>query len=298
MRQPAAERVTARSMEEGWLTGADGNRLAFRRFEAAGGHPVLLLHGGGQSGRAWWRAAEWLAARGHASFIFDQRGHGDSEWLESGRYALDDFKDDLDLALEHWGRPCVLVGSSLGGLVSLLSTGGGHRLISGLVLVDTAPQLNEAEVHRLIRFLSGGGAEGFDSPEAAAEHMRAFFPERPVKTASVMAGLFQDPAGRWRWRWDLRMILGERNSVGLPHQDRMHELAKKITVPVLLLRAGRSDLVSDAAVERLKRCTPQLELDLLEDSDHIVGGADGEMIMERILPFIERCGRQRAGGGA
>ena len=285
-------------MEEGWLAGADANRLAFRRFAATGGHPVLLLHGGGQSGRAWWRAAEWLAARGHPSFIFDQRGHGDSEWLDSGRYALDDFKDDLDLALEHFGRPCVLVGSSLGGLVSLLATGGGHRLVTGLVLVDTAPQLNEPEVHRLIRFLSGGGEDGFDSPEAAAEHVRRFFPERPVKTASVMAGLFEDGRGRWRWRWDLRMILGERNSVGLPHQDRMHEVAARIRVPTLLLRAGRSHLVSEAAIERLHGCIPHLELDLLEDSDHIVGGSDGEMIMERILPFIERCGRQQAGGNS
>ena len=52
------------------------------------GPPVLLLHGGGQTRHAWRKTGEALAALGRVAYAIDQRGHGDSEWVEDGAYSF------------------------------------------------------------------------------------------------------------------------------------------------------------------------------------------------------------------
>jgi pimeloyl-ACP methyl ester carboxylesterase len=63
------------------FTGAAGNRLIAEVFGDAG-PPVLLLHGRGQTRHAWGRTAEHLARAGATAYALDQRGHGDSAWVD------------------------------------------------------------------------------------------------------------------------------------------------------------------------------------------------------------------------
>jgi alpha-beta hydrolase superfamily lysophospholipase len=65
------------------FTGAADNRLRADVFGDEG-QPVLLLHGGGQTRHAWRNTAARLARAGWVAYALDQRGHGDSEWVESG----------------------------------------------------------------------------------------------------------------------------------------------------------------------------------------------------------------------
>ncbi len=281
--------MSASASRRGTLEGAAGNRIAWEAFDGGAALSVVLSHGGGQTRGAWRRAALRLQARGVASLTFDKRGHGESDWSDAGNYGLDDFKADFDRVLAHWDRPCVLVGASLGGIVSLMAAADAPPCVRGLVMVDTAPELNRAELLRLVGFLGGDGALGFDSPEAAARHVMRYFPQREVSAESVASGLSQSADGRWHWRWDVRVVLGARNSIALPHEAELHACARAVRVPFLLIRAGRSPLVTDAAVARLRGCAPQLEVLWLEDADHIVGGADAARLADLIGPFLARC---------
>ena len=65
------------------FSGAENNRLAADRF-GSGGRPVLFLHGGGQTRRAWDATARRVAAAGMTVIAVDLRGHGESEWVASG----------------------------------------------------------------------------------------------------------------------------------------------------------------------------------------------------------------------
>jgi pimeloyl-ACP methyl ester carboxylesterase len=91
----------------------------------------------------------------------------------------------------------------------------------------------------------------------------------------------------------VQVVTGERSSVAIKHEARLHVLAAKVQVPYLLIRAGNSKLVSDAAVERLRGCIPQLEVGWLTGADHLVGGAEGERAMELVLPFLARCQQEQ-----
>src|SRR5688500_736431 len=134
----------SRSVE---FTGAAGNRLAADAF-GHDGAPVLLLHGGGQTRHAWRNTAERLARAGWTAYALDQRGHGDSEWIESGAYAFADFAADATavaaaLTARHGVKP-IAIGASLGGIASLLAEGEAQRhnreaVFASLILVDITP---------------------------------------------------------------------------------------------------------------------------------------------------------------
>src|SRR3569623_161199 len=95
------------------------------------GPPVLLLHGGGRTGRTWDFVC--LQLRGEARLLaMDLRGHGDSGW--SDHYDLDGHVSDvLKVQIDLDIAGCHLVGMSLGGAVSALAARAVEAGISSLL---------------------------------------------------------------------------------------------------------------------------------------------------------------------
>src|SRR5713226_8490291 len=92
---------------------------------------------------------------------------------------MDDFVDDLVALVAVLGRPPVLVGASLGGLVSLLAAGEtAPASFRAVVLVDVAPKTEPEGVERIISFM-GANPDGFASVEEAAEAVAGYLPNRP-----------------------------------------------------------------------------------------------------------------------
>ena len=74
------------------------------------------------------RPPQIIVELGRTAYAVDQRGHGDSEWVEDGAYDFPAFAADAraladTLAQQHGVRP-VAVGASLGGIGSMLAAGG------------------------------------------------------------------------------------------------------------------------------------------------------------------------------
>jgi non-heme chloroperoxidase len=277
----------ARSQRLEWH-GSSGNRLVGEAFEAPGQVSALLLHGGGQTRHTWRRAARRLQAAGIPCLTFDLRGHGESAWDSEGDYRLDAFLADARIVLADWDRPVVLIGTSLGGLVALMTAGSGAAGVRGLAMIDTAPQLNPAEITWLLEFLSGESERGFESPAAAADHVRRFFPDLAVSAESMEKSLRLGPDGRWHHHWDVRVVVGERNSVALGHEQRLHDDASRVSVPFALVRAGASHLVSDEAVEQLRARVPHLEVYDLPGAHHLFNSEESLQIMDILGDFLRR----------
>ena len=77
------------------ITGAGGLALAADHWPAPDGHPIVLMHGGGQTRHAWGATGRALAAKGYEVLALDLRGHGDSGWAEDGDYGFDAYRDDV-----------------------------------------------------------------------------------------------------------------------------------------------------------------------------------------------------------
>jgi pimeloyl-ACP methyl ester carboxylesterase len=104
------------SSTSGIVSGLDGGARLY--WESAGsGDPVLLIHGLGLSGGAWWRTVDALAPAMRV-ITFDHRGIGQSESLTYA-YTTEAMADDAISILDHLAIDRVhLYGFSLGGMVA------------------------------------------------------------------------------------------------------------------------------------------------------------------------------------
>lgn len=263
----------------------------------AHGNPVVLLHGGGQTRHAWGGAARRIADAGHFAFTIDQRGHGDSAWLEDGSYAFDDYAGDAvavcNAVAERSGKPPVLVGASLGGISGLMAEHlGGPGLLAGLVLVDITPHMDADGVARIQGFMAERMRDGFATLEEAAAAIAAYLPNRPQPRSldGLAKNLRQGADGRYRWHWDPAFIDGPRNinTGAATVQQRLVEAARALAIPVLLVRGQQSELVTEAAVADFKRMVPHAEFVDVSGAGHMVAGDRNDAFNDAVLGFLDR----------
>lgn len=131
--------------------GVHGRKIAYRFDDGASGDaPAILWLSGFLSDMASTKVvflSEWAAARGYAMMRFDYSGHGlsggDIEKASTGAW-LEEAQAMLALV---GPRPVILVGSSLGGWISLLLARqlakSGDTRLKGLVLIAPAWDMTE-----------------------------------------------------------------------------------------------------------------------------------------------------------
>lgn len=112
-------------METGSFGNSGGGRSFYRVWRAGGVERavLLLVHGLGEHGGRYARLAQYLASRGISVFAYDHQGHGRSEgrlgWVADYRHFLDDLETFDSLVRGRVpGRPVVLLGHSMGGLIA------------------------------------------------------------------------------------------------------------------------------------------------------------------------------------
>ena len=121
-----------------------GRRIAFQRSNGRG--PGVVFLGGFKSDMTGTKAAwlhDWARQQNRAFLRFDYSGHGDScgsfeegcigDWFDDARHVIEALTDG----------PQVLVGSSMGGWISLLVARAMPQRVAGLVTIAAAPDFTE-----------------------------------------------------------------------------------------------------------------------------------------------------------
>jgi pimeloyl-ACP methyl ester carboxylesterase len=289
------------------FTGASGNALAADVFGESG-RPVLLLHGGGQTRHAWRATASAMAQDGWVAYALDQRGHGDSDWVENGAYDFNDFAADakavaIELARRHGIKP-VAIGASLGGISALVAEGeveraGGDNIFSALVLVDITPRVDGEGVSRIHSFMRAHAQQGFGSITEAAQAVADYLPHRPRPKSNegLKKNLRLSPDGRWRWHWDPRFLDGPR-AVGANREGTERALvdaARRIAIPALLVRGASSELVKEAHAKEFLDLVPHAEYVDVRGARHMVAGDRNDHFADAVLGFLGKLpARERA----
>jgi non-heme chloroperoxidase len=264
-----------------------GLRLVGDAWGVPDAPPVLLLHGGGQTRHAWGTTAHTLALRGWYAVSLDLRGHGDSDWAPDGDYTIDAFVDDLRSVMRHYAQTPVLIGASLGGMTSLLTTGEAQIAVSrALVLVDITPRTNPEGSARIRAFMTAR-PDGFSSLEDAADTIAAYLPHRPrPKNLNGLAkNLRLREDGRYHWHWDPQ-LLDSPNRRRDP--ERLLAAARALRLPTLLVRGKLSDIVSDATQAEFLTAVPHAEYVDVVGAGHMVAGDQNDTFSQGILDFLAR----------
>jgi pimeloyl-ACP methyl ester carboxylesterase len=280
--------------------GASGNTLVGDVY-GENGAPVLLLHGGGQTRHAWNKTGDLIARVGRTAYAVDQRGHGDSEWVEDGAYQYDDFAADArvlaDTLAERSGERPAVVGASLGGMAALIANGqpGEPQHFSALVLVDITPRVDLDGVSKIQGFMRAKLREGFGSIAEAADAVAAYLPHRPRPRSyeGLKKNLRLHPDGRWRWHWDPRFLDGNRR-IGAGSAEIEHalvEAAKRITIPTLLVRGASSELVQEEHAKDFLKLVPHATYVDVSGARHMVAGDRNDQFATAIEKFLRKTGK-------
>jgi pimeloyl-ACP methyl ester carboxylesterase len=119
------------------------NTVEVAADESADKPPMILLHGGLRWWQDWQPVIPQFAANWHV-YAYDQRGHGKSG-RDGDHYRLPDYtRDSVALLRAFVGEPAVLVGQSLGALVSLATAAQAPESVRALVLLDPPLFMREA----------------------------------------------------------------------------------------------------------------------------------------------------------
>lgn len=279
------------------LRGSGGIELVADRYGPPDGPLVVFLHGGGQTRYSWKRSGAMLGAAGLRAVAVDARGHGDSQWAPDRDYSRETMVADLIEVLDQLGGgPAVVVGASMGGITGLLATAApGGEAISALVLVDIVARPEPEGVTRVLDFL-GRYRNGFDTVEEAADAVAAYLPHRPrPKSTDGLLRNLRHRDGRWYWHWDPDM-LGDRtvDATRLVDSEEMtrtlERAARALSIPVLLVRGLRSDVVSAEAAAEFQKLVPHAELVEIGDAAHTAAGDDNDAFTDAVTEFVLRAG--------
>ncbi len=259
---------------------------------AGDGPAVVLAHGGGQTRHSWGGTAAVLSSHGHRVASIDLRGHGDSAWDPNGDYSMDGYRSDA-LAVVDWiGEPVAWVGASLGGMAGLHAVDAAPDRFSALVLVDITPRPAAAGVSRIPEFMAKDATDGFATLDDAADAIAAYQPHRPRPTdlSGLAKNLRLGEDGRWRWHWDPAFLDMRRGGASEHARDAHHgeleAIARRLTLPVLLVRGKLSELVTDAEAAEFRQMVPHAEYVDVAGAAHMIAGDKNDVFTDAVLDFL------------
>jgi len=215
--------------------------------------PLVLLHGGRDHCRSW----DWVAtALRHSWHIIapDLRGHGDSQWSQSGYYDMAGLVYDLAQLVDRENlAPITFVGHSLGGNVGLRFTGVYPDKVRRLVAIEglgPSPQLiaKESEIDIAERMrtwiearrqIAARPPHRYGSVEAAFERMQQMHKQLSREQAMHLTqhGVLQNEDGTFSWKFDNYVRASPPYDMT---RAQVAELWAHITCPTLLVHGADS----------------------------------------------------------
>lgn len=244
----------------------DGLRLHCRDYPggSAGKPVVLCMPGLTRNVRDFAGLAERLAPAWRVITV-DFRGRGDSAYAkEAASYVPPVYASDIQALIGELNLDAfVAIGTSLGGLVTLLLGGAERGRIKGVVFNDVGPEVEAAGIARIRSYVgrSGNWPTWLHAARSLAANQGHVYPDYGIEDWLRMAKrLYRlSPNGRIVLDYDPRIAEPMRNTVEQPAVDLWPLLDPFKDIPGLVLRGELSDVLAPRTVERMTKVLPLAE---------------------------------------
>jgi pimeloyl-ACP methyl ester carboxylesterase len=280
-----------------FITAQDGLRLHVREYgdRTAQGLPVVCLPGLARTAADFDELAPALASGPpfrHVIAIDSRgRGHSDHDADHTNYNCMTELGDIVSVLFELGVGPAVFVGSSRGGILTML-LGAAHPVsIAAVVLHDVGPVHECRGMMRIKSYL--GKLPHPHTYEEGAEVLRQLMGEQfPKLTYEQWLGAAQRTwhlkAGGLKPAYDLgiaRALAGV--DIDRPMPPLWHEFDALAGVPMLVIRGANSDLLSAETVAAMR--ARRADMDIIEVADQGHAPLLEGHLVRQVVRFVERC---------
>jgi len=263
---------------------ANGVKLHYLDYGTPGRRPMLCVHGGAAHAH-WFDFVAPGFTPDHHVHALDLRGHGDSAWAEPHTYAWKHYAEDVNALAEKLDlRDYVLVGHSMGGMVSLVHAAAHPERIGALVVVDSVMLMPMERVTRM-RAFGGKPAPSYATQEELVARYRLEGGEKHLTAPEVLKRMAvhssrQNAEGRWQHKSDRRVYSNFQQIAGVP-------LWEKVKVPALVIRGGEhSPRFTPEVMTEIHERAPQVQVAEVKASDHHVTLDNPQGFIDVVQQFL------------
>lgn len=275
----------------------DGRKLHVREFGPRNDirPAVVCLPGLTRTAADFDVLATALAAQGRRVLALDSRGRGLSDYdSDAGNYSLPiELADLIAMLAAREAQPAVFVGSSRGGLLTLLLAAVQPSSIAGAILNDIGPVIEPRGLMRIKGYV--GRTPQPRSEEEGAEILRRMFDHQfPTLTRDDWLAF-----ARRTWRavnggfiptYDVKIARTLQNyDPETPIPAMWPQFDALAGVPVMVVRGANSDLLAPETVAAMKARRPSLVTLEIPDQGHTPLLAEPDTIAQ-LAAFIDTCG--------
>jgi pimeloyl-ACP methyl ester carboxylesterase len=236
--------------------------------------PIVLVHGLGGSAASFAALAASLVPHARRVLALDLPGHGRNRLgkgeepatvVEQGTAVLD--------ALADLGEPAVLVGSSLGGALSLHAAAAFPARVLGVVGLAPAGAPLRGEARSQVLHAFRGGRD-------AARELPARLYSRPPR----LAWLFERDLGRHFAAPPVRKLLTHLSA----HDDPglRPEMLGRIAQPVLVLWGESDGILPRESVDYFRAHLKNASVEVLAGCGHLLHVEQRKLVLARIARFL------------
>jgi pimeloyl-ACP methyl ester carboxylesterase len=279
--------------DDKYWTSRDGLKLHYRDYPGSADRPpLLMLHGLTRNSRDFENLAVQYAGDWRV-IVPDFRGRGQSEWdPKPANYEPRTYATDVLQLLDELGiEQAVFMGTSLGGIVTMIIATVAPQRISGVLLNDVGPELNMVGIDRIKSYV-GKSIVFRDWDEAAAELRRRHGDVHPAYSDAE----WQRYARRVACRTDRGVEFDYDMKIAEPFEAGNTGAAPDGWLfyralggrPVLVLRGEYSDLLPDPAAERMASEIPDVEVVTVPGVGHApdLGEPEAVAAIDRLLDRV------------
>ncbi|OYY68422.1 alpha/beta fold hydrolase [Sphingomonas sp. 28-63-12] len=279
----------------------DGIRLHARDYPArdaqaaAGRPPILCLPGLTRNARDFDVLAERLSAEWRV-LVVNLRGRGDSGYAKDPMsYAPLVYVQDVEKLLGELGCDrYVAIGTSLGGIVTMLLAGAARETLAGVVLNDVGPEIDPVGLSRIRTYVgkSSSWPTWMHAARAVADSNADSYPHYDIGDWLVMAKrLYRlNASGRIVLDYDMKIAEPFRVPGNEAGPDMWRALDRLAGVPVLIVRGAMSDILPAAVADRMVETLGDASLVTIPNVGHAPTMDEPEAVaaIDRLLAGVSR----------
>lgn len=241
----------------------DGLKLHYRDYpgpsDGSGGLPVVCMHGLTRNARDFAPLAEHLGVR-HRVIVPEMRGRGMSDYAkDSATYNPAQYVQDVEMLLQELEiERFIAIGTSLGGLMTMLLAFAQKRRIAAAVLNDIGPEVEASGIERIAGYVGQGGS--FPTWMHAARTLESMhgeaYPAYDLEAWLEMAKRTMVIGQNGRISYDYDMAIADPFKEGGDNAappDLWPAFEALKGAPLLLIRGALSDLITAETISRMEQ---------------------------------------------